>query len=605
MTRPALILGGEPRIVIPIARSLSERGVKVTVAAYGENASRIRSRAIHQFISLPDPGDQPVQFRSTLMELIHKEQFDFLMPCSDSALGAVSQYYEQLTGLLNVGCPPPRILQRVLDKRKTLEIAAACGVSIPKTFSVSTTEELEFIKNQLTFPLACKPSQKQKESAFKVRYFHSYEELKGAVASGDISGKEVLLQDYCEGDGVGIETLIHKGEPIAIFQHRRVRELPSTGGVSVLAVSEQLNMDLVRPALALLRSLAWEGVAMVEFKYKRSDRTAVLMEVNGRFWGSLSVSMQAGLNFPLYAWQLAHHEQPQVPSQYRIGLRVRWMKGELKRLHGIVFQSSRQTSSCRSRFRELADFVFDLQPSTKDMLWSLSDPVAASIELKNTIKELASNDIKGLIRKILPPQLIHHVHISRQLGGDTGWLYLKIQALRSLGIRKSRLPRIPNGVSSVLFICHGNIIRSPFAAALLKGQLSNLQRNGIHVSSAGLHAKPGISADLRAIVAAGERGISLEDHRTQSLSSDLVRQADLIFVMDGMNEAQFLSRFPQARGKLFLLGAFAPAGLPYDEISDPYKGSEQEIRDCFRSMEACVAEAVSEIRDIIPQKGSS
>jgi protein-tyrosine-phosphatase len=344
---------------------------------------------------------------------------------------------------------------------------------------------------------------------------------------------------------------------------------------------------------------------MVEFKYRRSDSTAVLMEVNGRFWGSLSVSMQSGLNFPLYAWQLAHHEQPKVPSQYRIGLRVRWMKGELHRLHRIVFQSSCQTSSWKSRFRELANFVFDLQPSTKDMLWSFSDPVAAFLELKSTVQELAVNDVKGLIRKILPQRLMHHIHVSRQLGGSTGWLYLKLQLLRSFGIRKSRLPRIPNGVSSVLFICHGNIIRSPFAAALLKGYLSNLRRSGIHISSAGLHAKQGILADFRAIVAAGERGISLEDHRAQPLSSDLVRQADLIFVMDGMNEARFLSKFPQARRKLFLLGAFAPGGLPYDEISDPHKGSEQEIRDCFRNMEACVAEAASEIRDMIPQKGSS
>ena len=594
MTRPTLILGSEPRIVIPIARSLSERDVKVTVATYGENAKKTRSRALHQFVVLPEPGDQPVKFCSTLKELICKEQFDFLVPCGDSALVAISHDYEQLTRLLKVSCPPPRILQRVLDKRQTLEIAEACGVSIPKTFWVSSIEEIEFIKNQITFPVVCKPSSKQRENAFKVRYFRSCEELKNAFTSGDALGKPVMLQQYCEGDGVGIETLIHEGEPIALFQHRRIRELPSTGGVSVLAISERLNPDLVRSALVLLRALEWEGVAMVEFKYNRSDRTAVLMEVNGRFWGSLGVSMQAGLNFPLYAWQLAHHEQPQVPSQYRSGLRVRWMKGELQRLHEMLFQSRREASSRESRSRELADFVLDLRPSTKDMLWSLSDPLPAFLEASDAILKLASDDIKRLLRRILPPRLMHHVRVSRKLGGGEAWLYLKLQASRSLGIRKDKLSRIPSGVSSVLFICHGNIIRSPLAAALLKEQLSNLNRNGIHVSSAGLHAKPGKSADLRAIIAARERGISLEDHRAQSLNIGLVRQADLIFVMDQVNEAQLLMLYPEARSKLFLLSIEGSNGKQTSaEITDPYAGDLSDVRQCCETIHSRISDLVS------------
>ncbi len=104
---------------------------------------------------------------------------------------------------------------------------------------------------------------------------------------------------------------------------------------------------------------------------------------------------------------------------------------------------------------------------------------------------------------------------------------------------------------------------------------------------------------------AREFGVCLERHVATVLTPEIMASADVIFVLDILNEARFWSRFPQARGKLFLLGAFAPKALPYDEISDPYEGSEQAVRDCFRNLETCFAEAVSEIRDLMPPNGNS
>lgn len=207
--------------------------------------------------------------------------------------------------------------------------------------------------------------------------------------------------------------------------------------------------------------------------------------------------------------------------------------------------------------------------------------------------KLASDGIKNLVKRILPPRLMRPVRVPHQLDGGAGWLYLKLQVLRRLGIRKDRLSRIPCAVSSVLFVCHGNIIRSPLAAALLHEQLSNLDRNGIHVSSAGLHAKPGKSADLRAIIAARERGVSLEDHRAQSLNIDLVRQADLIFVMDYVNEAQLLTLYPKARSKLFLLCIEGANSQQVSaEIADPYAGPLSDVRQCCETIHSRISDLV-------------
>ncbi len=597
MSRSTLIIGAEPRIVVPIARSLNKQNVRVTVAAFGEVVRRLRSFAINQFVVLPNPDVEPERFLAILTGLIRTEESDFLIPCSDSALLATSRFYYKLNELLRVGCPPPHIIERVLDKRITLKIAESCGVPIPVTFHVCGLEELEAVRHKLIFPLVCKPPSKQTGNAYKARYFHSYDELRNSLTPAGPFGKEVLLQQYCEGEAVGIDVLIHNGEPIVLFQHRRIRELPSTGGVSVVAVSEPLDAGLAELAVNLLRRLEWEGIAMVEFKYDRASRTAALMEVNGRYWGSVAVAIHAGVNLPLYHWQLEHGEKPCTPANYRIGVRMRWMAGDLQRLHELLTESKSGKDPCNSRWRMLYDFVVDFRPSTQDMLLSLTDPLPGLLELGRVVRQFAVGDFKWLLKKILPRKLSHYILVYRKLGGSTSRTYLKLQALRAVGIRKGRLTQIKSRVSSVLFVCHGNIIRSPLAAELLIQQLSTLDRNTIRVCSAGLQARRGNCADERACLVAKEFGLSLDNHRAEVLTASALERADIVFVMDYLNEAQLLALWPSASFKVFLLQD--ETGSP--EIVDPYSGNLADVRRCGKILKA----RISRLAPLLVQSGRS
>ena len=601
MKRPTLILGFEPRIAIPIARSLNKHNVKVSVAAFRGGLTRLSSRAIQEFLPLPNPGDEHDRCFSAIATLIRKEKFDFLIPCGDSALLAAAQLYDRLKDLLTLSCPSPRTIERVLEKQVTLAVAERCGVPIPATFHVSSLEELESIQDKLRFPMVCKPLSKRKENAFKVQYFHSYSKLKDSFDGGEPFGKDVLLQQYCEGEGVGIEALIHNGEVIALFQHRRIRELPSSGGVSVVAASEALDADLAHLTVTLLRQLEWEGIAMVEFKYDRERRRAVLMEVNGRYWGSLSAALHAGMDFPLYDWQLAHGEKPQVPSRYRVGVRVRWLMGDLQRVHELLIKSNTERSN-KLRLKAVTDFLTDFRPSTRGMLWSLRDPLPGFLELLRGIPQLATDDFKRFLRKTLPRRLVSQIGFYRRWGYLTSLTSLKVQVLRALGIRKSWSTRARFKISSILFVCHGNIIRSPLAAALLNQQLSALHRNAILVFSAGLHAKPGECADERARLVAREGGISLEEHRAQLLTKNLVKQADVVFVMDYLNEAQLLRFYPDVESKVFLLNNGMKNGeRGSDEIVDPFNGGLADVRHCYEILHS----RISQLAPLLIEAGSN
>ena len=119
----------------------------------------------------------------------------------------------------------------------------------------------------------------------------------------------MLLQERIEGPGVGVFVCCDRGEPVALFAHRRLREKPPSGGVSVLCESAAARSDRrATSATRLLQALDWRGVAMVEFKRDLRDGSLRLMEINGRFWGSLQLAIDAGVEFPGRRWSIAKDE---------------------------------------------------------------------------------------------------------------------------------------------------------------------------------------------------------------------------------------------------------------------------------------------------------
>lgn len=586
MTRPILVLGTEPRIVVAIARSLHRRGISVEVAALSPTDRRISSRAIREFHHLPGPQEASGEFIAALSQLIRTTPFDLLIPCSDSSLAVCAEHYAHLSAMLQVACPPPHVVRRILDKHFTLEAAQRCGIRIPRTYCLSSAEDLQALHDSARFPIVAKPRTKMQATAFKTRHLKSLEELEQAIVANPQFSEQNLLQEYFTGVGVGIEVLIHRGEPVAMFQHRRLKELPSTGGVSVLAIAEALDPMLAEQSLRLLRQLEWEGVAMVEFLHDRANQTAVLMEVNGRYWGSLPLALHAGVDFPVYQWQVLHGQRPIVKADYALGVRARWVTGDLLRLHGLFFESQDQPALQRARWKELLRFVTDFRPSTRGMLWSLTDPAPALFEFGREVQKLATSHLKAAIRKALPRPIAGRIRAYRELGPGPGGVYLRLQFLRAFGLHRDRSRRLPAHPQSVLFVCHGNIIRSPMAAALLGGFLPDSVRKEITIASAGLRLKPGNLADERACIAAREFGVSLDQHRVQPLTAEMAQRADVIFVMDFLNEAVLLSRYPQVRGRVFLLAAQGDGSGSFAmEIPDPYEGTLSDVRTSYRALE--------------------
>jgi protein-tyrosine phosphatase len=147
-------------------------------------------------------------------------------------------------------------------------------------------------------------------------------------------------------------------------------------------------------------------------------------------------------------------------------------------------------------------------------------------------------------------------------------------------------------VKSILFVCHGNIVRSALAEALLKRELPDAQ---MRVGSAGVGAKPGRAADPRAVAVAQALGVALDGHRARFVTDTLVAEADVIFVMDELNAALLGSLHPQTQRKVRFLGEWN-RDVPSRVIQDPYTGSLRDVEKCGQQIQTCVIELARELK---------
>lgn len=196
--------------------------------------------------------------------------------------------------------------------------------------------------------------------------------------------------------------------------------------------------------------------------------------------------------------------------------------------------------------------------------------------------------LKRVLRPFAPKRLLAERAVFLRLGPRAGRNYLKLRILDAAGFRGSNQHKIPQGARSLLFVCYGNIMRSPITERMLRRAVAERGIEGITVKSAGIHATPGTEAHPRAQVAAHELGLPLDSHRSRLLTTEMVSEADAILAMDFQNKAELLANFPQAKNKIFMLGAYAAAPAASCEIADPYFGDQDEARRCYRVLQACI-----------------
>ncbi len=134
----------------------------------------------------------------------------------------------------------------------------------------------------------------------------------------------------------------------------------------------------------------------------------------------------------------------------------------------------------------------------------------------------------------------------------------------------------------ILFVCTGNLCRSPMATGLLRRRLAEKGlKDRYQVRCAGVWAMDGNPASEKAIAVMAERGIDITDHVAHTITAEDVAEADLILVMGREHEQMIGNTWPQYAWKVYRLSEMA--GKRKD-IVDPYEGSIEEYRACANTI---------------------
>ena len=326
--RVALVTDGDRTTAAAITVALGRAGWDVVVLGPQEEAIATRSRYVCAHVVPPDPRTEPREFVDAVLDAVREHGVRFVLPVTDDALFPMAADRARLERACAVALPPEEGLAIVRDKGRTGDLARSLGIETPRErrFRVGDLRRLDSLAplDELGWPLVVKPVSSRHDTATgilaprEVTYARDRESLLRRLEPFE-PGEEVLLQEHCPGRGVGLSFLCRDGRPLLAFQHERIAEVPITGGASAVRTSVPLDSDLFDASVRLLRALDWTGLAMVEFKV---GERPVLMEVNGRVWGSLPLALHAGVDFPsaLAALTLDGSEPGGALGEYELGV---------------------------------------------------------------------------------------------------------------------------------------------------------------------------------------------------------------------------------------------------------------------------------------------
>lgn len=560
-----LVLDADMVPALTIARSLAQRRCMVDVAGQSSNAITRHSNSVTACYTYPDPLSAGAEFLEWLVSHTSSECYDLVIPVTERTLVPIAQHREKF-GHVKLAIPAQESLDVALDKARTLELATSLGVPVPGGFSLSNIEELGEHLDHLKYPVVLKPARslvtnKGRSSQLKVSYAFDEVELRAGCEHGLLFGP-MILQEYFKGQGVGIELIAYQGRVAYAFQHLRLHEVPLSGGGSSLRKSVPIEPKLLAASECLMSALGWNGVAMVEFKWNPETEEFSLMEINGRFWGSLPLADAAGADFPSMLLDLELEGEVKATKPYREGVYCRKLASDLGWYEAVLRSGSeRQVADIpngRQIFKELGLFFsprhyFDVQ--------SFRDPLPGLVDIGQIIADYYGR-FAGL-------------------AAENYFLYKQKRAWR-----RGEVAAAMGKANSVLFVCYGNINRSALADVLSRGYLED---SGMKVLSAGFHQNAERPADPVMVDIAAANGVNLGQLRSSTVTPKLLHSSDIIFIMEKSHYDRLGSISAEVLGKTWLLGAHGGELEKRPEIDDPFGRSREAYEYCYNRIEQAVS----------------
>jgi protein-tyrosine-phosphatase/predicted ATP-grasp superfamily ATP-dependent carboligase len=522
-SRTILILGSSTKAGTYVAKQFNLAGYRVTVYDWS-NLPNKHSKYINENVSGISPEKDLNSFTADLIKYLETHSVFALLPLHDAALEIVRSIRGRIPpGIQLLGLNEDDIYKYAHNKWELLKLARQSNIPVPKTVYIPGLNELENL-NWTRFPCIVKPvsSALIKDGrlySFKVTVANNYHELVDQIREL-ILNTPVMVQEFVAGYGIGFNFLSNKGEIISSYIHKRITEHAGVSSLrEILSNDAYGNLETIK---SFIKKINWTGVGMLEFKVNEGH--PVLMELNGRFFGSIELSVKSGLNLPKQFLELSIENQiPDKNQRFRIHTKVR-------NLHDEVFLYSN-----RLMHGQVLSFF----------KWNI-DLITSAFKKNEFIEDNIIDD----------PGFIVHLYLAdfRRILKS---VFYKTR-LKFLNPPKANEFKLSGNISlRIAFICKGNICRSPFAEQYARslGSLHTFFSFGTIPFENRL--SPG-----NAIEASRKFKVDLDRHTSKYLKSEYISLIDIYVVMDKINYIDLI-KMGISESRIKFLAPF--------EIPDPYK----------------------------------
>jgi predicted ATP-grasp superfamily ATP-dependent carboligase len=321
-----LITGSEHPAGLAALRALNRAGFETWAAVQSRDSLGGHSRAAAGLVDVPDPRTAPDAFVGALAAAAKELRVAAVLPGTEAALLAMAGRDDAFPRSVAVGSAPECTLRRATDKTALALFALRAGMDAPPT-RIVTADGL-FGADDLSFPAMVKPLRSELFEDGRLRRFEairveSAAEMDRALRA--LPDEVGLVQPYIEGRLISVNGVSFRGELHAANQHEVHRVWPDRCGQCVNAETIPMDPARERAVAAFMRELDWNGVFNLQL-IERDGRDYVI-DLNPRFYVSLTLAVAAGLNLPA-VWTSLLLGLPVGERGYRAGVRFRQEKGD-------------------------------------------------------------------------------------------------------------------------------------------------------------------------------------------------------------------------------------------------------------------------------------
>ena len=541
-----LILGLTNKTGLAVARNLSKFGCLVDAIYINDVAAR-HSKYVNNSYFFGDPELDVNAFTENLLKHLSDNEYDGLIPIHDAALEICRYKKQEIAEKVKIaGLNEDSSYKYSINKHEMLTIGEKNGLTIPKSNLIDTLISFQKIEpTTFNFPIVAKPVssaaiRNNKLYAYSVKICENYEELTNFIRE-NVNSVNILIQEFVKGYGIGYNFISKNGEIQNEYIHRRINE---NNGVSSLRESLTTdNYNLKTKVTKIVEEMNWNGVGMVEFMIK-PDGSPVLMEFNGRFFGSVELSARSGINLPILFLKQFILDQ-EIPENLPLKRSsVRYIHDEVILYSSYLFQGKSKLF-----FRWFFELIGSLFKSRHYFETTVLNDYKFSIAFYHY-------DLKRIFSKLKRKKKVKKIQIK------------SLSKIDLIGIKK------------ITYVCFGNICRSPFAHFISQNCTDQFE-----FDSLGFVNKENRLSPTNAVLAAKSFSVDLDLHLSKSLSNVDNYETDLFIVMDKSNYYELQQRGIYESKIRFLANQEItdPYGKSLDEFQDIYKKIEQEIIRIFNT----------------------